>query len=176
MPTKCGISGYHLCESPGSTARRPDVLSGASCTERNRPSPAKSSRSRSSGEDGLVPEPPQGPEDFPVVGIGASAGGLGACTKLLGALPSDISSSCNFVARIGELRASPSSESDLCGSWPGLRDPKAYHGGNSGDAVPHGRTSPPFLTPDVCHALQGQCRSPPPHSEAAASGYELVRI
>jgi two-component system, chemotaxis family, CheB/CheR fusion protein len=30
------------------------------------------------------------PEDFPVVGIGASAGGLEACTKLLGALPSDI--------------------------------------------------------------------------------------
>jgi FixJ family two-component response regulator len=31
--------------------------------------------------------PPRGPEDFPVVGIGASAGGLDACKTLLGALP-----------------------------------------------------------------------------------------
>ena len=33
--------------------------------------------------------PPHDPKDFPVVGIGASAGGLEACTKLLGALPPD---------------------------------------------------------------------------------------
>ncbi len=39
------------------------------------------------GPDLTARGPPQGPDDFPVVGIGASAGGLDACTKLLGALP-----------------------------------------------------------------------------------------
>lgn len=33
---------------------------------------------------------PHEPDDFPVVGIGASAGGLDACKKLVGALPADI--------------------------------------------------------------------------------------
>jgi len=37
----------------------------------------------------LARGPPHDPKDFPVVGIGASAGGLEACTKLLGALPPD---------------------------------------------------------------------------------------
>src|SRR5277367_179164 len=32
----------------------------------------------------------RGPADFPVVGIGASAGGLDACRKLVDALPADI--------------------------------------------------------------------------------------
>ncbi|WP_327796211.1 chemotaxis protein CheB, partial [Acidocella facilis] len=32
---------------------------------------------------------PHGSEDFPIVGLGASAGGLEACTKLFSALPSD---------------------------------------------------------------------------------------
>jgi two-component system, chemotaxis family, CheB/CheR fusion protein len=53
----------------------------------NRPSQAKSGRSRSNEQVLLAREPPHGAEDFPVVGIGASAGGLEACTKLLGALP-----------------------------------------------------------------------------------------
>jgi two-component system CheB/CheR fusion protein len=35
------------------------------------------------------PPPPEGSGDLPVVGIGASAGGLEACTKLLDNLPSD---------------------------------------------------------------------------------------
>ena len=56
---------------------------------KNRPSRAKSGRPRSGREDRLAPNAPQRPEDFPVVGIGASAGGLEACTKLLSALPSD---------------------------------------------------------------------------------------
>jgi two-component system, chemotaxis family, CheB/CheR fusion protein len=53
------------------------------------PARAKSSRRHSSGEDRLAPEASQRSEDFPVVGIGASAGGLEACSKLLGALPAD---------------------------------------------------------------------------------------
>jgi two-component system CheB/CheR fusion protein len=56
---------------------------------KNRPSRAKSGRPRSRVETRLAPEGPQRPEDFQVVGIGASAGGLEACTKLLSALPSD---------------------------------------------------------------------------------------
>ena len=53
------------------------------------PSQAKSGRRRLSGEDRVTPDASPRPVDFPVVGIGASAGGLEACTKLLGALPSD---------------------------------------------------------------------------------------
>jgi two-component system, chemotaxis family, CheB/CheR fusion protein len=53
---------------------------------KNGPSLAKSNRPRS-GEDQPASEPLQKSEDFPVVGIGASAGGLEACSKLLRALP-----------------------------------------------------------------------------------------
>jgi two-component system, chemotaxis family, CheB/CheR fusion protein len=56
---------------------------------KNRPSRARSDRLHSSDEDRLAPEASKRSQDFPVVGIGASAGGLDACTKLLGALPSD---------------------------------------------------------------------------------------
>jgi len=56
---------------------------------KDRLSGAKSGRRHSNGGDPLVPEASKRSEDFPVVGIGASAGGLDACTKLLGALPSD---------------------------------------------------------------------------------------
>jgi chemotaxis response regulator CheB len=53
-------------------------------------SEAKSGRRSRSGGHRLAAEAAaEGSEDFPVVGIGASAGGLEACTKLLGALPSD---------------------------------------------------------------------------------------
>ena len=55
----------------------------------NRLSQAKPGRRRPSGEDRVAPDTLKRPEGFPVVGIGASAGGLEACTKLLGALPSD---------------------------------------------------------------------------------------
>src|SRR3712207_6922676 len=34
---------------------------------------------------------------------------------------------------------------------------------------------PPPRSPDVCRAVQGQRRSPPPHPEAAAPGRELGR-
>ena len=54
---------------------------------KTRPSRAKPSRAPSRVEDRLALDAPQRPEDFPVVGIGASAGGLEACTKLLSALP-----------------------------------------------------------------------------------------
>ena len=50
---------------------------------------SSSRRLRSTGEKLLARGPPHGPSDFPVVGIGASAGGLEACSKLLDALPSD---------------------------------------------------------------------------------------
>jgi two-component system CheB/CheR fusion protein len=56
---------------------------------RNRPSRAKSGGPSSESEDRLAPEADRTSEDFPVVGIGASAGGLEACTKLLGAVPPD---------------------------------------------------------------------------------------
>ena len=56
---------------------------------KDRLSGAKSGRRHSNGDGRLVPEASKRSEDFPVVGIGASAGGLDACTKLLGALPSD---------------------------------------------------------------------------------------
>jgi two-component system CheB/CheR fusion protein len=53
---------------------------------KNQPSQAKSGRSRSSEQALAARQPPHGSEDFPVVEIGASAGGLEACTKFLGAL------------------------------------------------------------------------------------------
>src|SRR5580658_2144211 len=56
---------------------------------RSRPARAKAGRDRLREQSLAAPQPPSGSEDFPVVGIGASAGGLEACTKLLGALPSD---------------------------------------------------------------------------------------
>ena len=56
---------------------------------KNRPSQTKTARHRSKSQALAAAQPPGGSEDFPVVGIGASAGGLEACTKLLGALPSD---------------------------------------------------------------------------------------
>jgi two-component system, chemotaxis family, CheB/CheR fusion protein len=56
---------------------------------RNRPTKAKLGRTRSTGQAQGAPGLPHGPEEFLVVGLGASAGGLEACTKLLGALPPD---------------------------------------------------------------------------------------
>src|SRR5579864_7374317 len=55
----------------------------------SRPDQAKSARSRSSRPTAPVPARGllRGPGDFPVVGIGASAGGLDACRKLVDALP-----------------------------------------------------------------------------------------
>ena len=54
---------------------------------RNRPSSNTMGKTPLAGPDLTARGPPQGPDDFPVVGIGASAGGLDACTKLVGALP-----------------------------------------------------------------------------------------
>src|SRR5471030_2647365 len=53
----------------------------------SRPHQAKAARPRSSRR--LLPARglPRGPRDFPVVGIGASAGGLESCRKLVDALP-----------------------------------------------------------------------------------------
>jgi two-component system CheB/CheR fusion protein len=48
---------------------------------------AKTTRPRSGGRKVTARGPPSGPSAFPVVGIGASAGGLEACRKLIGALP-----------------------------------------------------------------------------------------
>src|SRR5208282_2580474 len=47
----------------------------------------KATRPRSSRRAVPTRGPPRGPGDFPVVGIGASAGGLDACRKLVDALP-----------------------------------------------------------------------------------------
>jgi len=52
-----------------------------------RPQDAKAARPHASRRSLPVPGPPHYPEDFLVVGVGASAGGLDACRKLVGALP-----------------------------------------------------------------------------------------
>jgi two-component system CheB/CheR fusion protein len=52
-------------------------------------SETKAGRRRSREQAVVARGPPHGSADFPIVGIGASAGGLEACTKLLGALPPD---------------------------------------------------------------------------------------
>ena len=54
-----------------------------------RPRQAKAVRPRSSPRIVAARAPPRATRDFPVVGIGASAGGLDACRKLVGALPAD---------------------------------------------------------------------------------------
>ncbi|WP_271606039.1 chemotaxis protein CheB [Bradyrhizobium sp. CCBAU 11434] len=54
---------------------------------RSRPSRAKATRTRSTGFTLPARGPPRGPDDFLIVGIGASAGGLDACRKLIEALP-----------------------------------------------------------------------------------------
>jgi len=54
---------------------------------RSRPSRAKATRTRSAGCVLPVRGPPRRPDDFLIVGIGASAGGLDACRKLIEALP-----------------------------------------------------------------------------------------
>lgn len=50
---------------------------------------ATAGRKRSRGQPLVARGPPHGSEDFPVVGMGASSGGLEACNQLLGALPPD---------------------------------------------------------------------------------------
>src|SRR5271167_2261672 len=52
-----------------------------------RPLPAKAARPRSTRHLRPVRSPLRDPGDFAVVGIGASAGGLEACKKLVDALP-----------------------------------------------------------------------------------------
>ena len=52
----------------------------------NRPSHAKASRPSTNSRELAARGPPIDSQDFPVVGIGASAGGLDACRKLVGAL------------------------------------------------------------------------------------------
>ncbi len=54
---------------------------------RSRPSRTKTTRPRSTGCALPVRGPPRGPDDFLIVGIGASAGGLDACRKFIEALP-----------------------------------------------------------------------------------------
>jgi two-component system CheB/CheR fusion protein len=54
---------------------------------RSPPHQAKAARPRSSERSVQARSSPHKPGDFPVVGIGASAGGLDACKKFFGALP-----------------------------------------------------------------------------------------
>src|SRR5271166_4627465 len=56
----------------------------------SRPSQAKAGRPRSIQRSPPARTAARALHDFPVVGIGASAGGLDACRKLLEALPPDI--------------------------------------------------------------------------------------
>jgi two-component system CheB/CheR fusion protein len=77
---------------------------------KSRPSQAKSSRPRSTGAALLARELPHGPKDFPVVGIGASAGGLEACTILLGAMPPDNSMAFVLVQHLDPTHESMMAE------------------------------------------------------------------
>src|ERR1039458_7522301 len=74
------IAVSHACRSEASI-REQSQMPGT------RPPQSRATRPRSSG----LPLPMHGSAgasgDFPVVGIGASAGGLDACRKLVGALP-----------------------------------------------------------------------------------------
>jgi two-component system, chemotaxis family, CheB/CheR fusion protein len=54
---------------------------------RRRPPQAKPTRARSDGAAVPVRGPPQGRDDFLIIGMGASAGGLDTCTKLVESLP-----------------------------------------------------------------------------------------
>src|ERR1700733_4114814 len=63
-----------------------------------------------SGRRPLARDPPPGIADFPVVGIGASAGGLDACRKFLAALPAD-----NGMAFILIQHLDPTHESMMVG-------------------------------------------------------------
>ena len=56
---------------------------------------------------------PRDPDDFLVVGIGASAGGLEACSKLLDVLPAD-----SGMAFILVQHLDPTHESMMVDCWP----------------------------------------------------------
>src|SRR5580658_8879841 len=55
----------------------------------SRPHQGRAAPQRSSRRSPLARTTPGGPWDFSMIGIGASAGGLDACRKLVGALPAD---------------------------------------------------------------------------------------
>jgi two-component system, chemotaxis family, CheB/CheR fusion protein len=57
--------------------------------QKSRADQAKAARPRSNRRPALARGPPRGTGEFSVVGIGASAGGLEACRKLVDALPAD---------------------------------------------------------------------------------------
>ncbi len=57
--------------------------------DKNHPRLAKAAKPRSNRNSAPARGPPRGPLNFPVVGIGASAGGLDACRKLIDAMPAD---------------------------------------------------------------------------------------
>lgn len=104
----------------------------------NRPHQAKAARPRSSRRSLPARDAARGLEDFPVVGIGASAGGLAACRKLLSTLPTG-----SGMAFILVQHLDPTHESmmvDLLAGHTSLtvrqapamlitpRDPRADHG------------------------------------------------
>jgi two-component system, chemotaxis family, CheB/CheR fusion protein len=67
---------------------------------RRRPSQAKPARARSDGVAVAVRGPPRGRDDFLIVGIGASAGGLDACRKLVESLPASNGMAFIFVQHL----------------------------------------------------------------------------
>jgi two-component system CheB/CheR fusion protein len=72
----------------------------------SRPRKTKSVRAKSDRRSAAARGPLRDAKDFPIVGIGASAGGLDACRKLVGALPAD-----NGMAFILVQHLDPSHES-----------------------------------------------------------------
>src|SRR5579863_10466507 len=61
---------------------------------------ARATRPRSSARPSQAQDRPRAFDDFPVVGIGASAGGLDACKKLAGALPAGNGMACILVQHL----------------------------------------------------------------------------
>src|SRR5512137_1729517 len=73
---------------------------------KSRPKDTKRTRSQPTKRLSQTPRPPRGRREFLVVGIGASAGGLDACKKLLGSL-----SASNGMAFILVQHLDPTHES-----------------------------------------------------------------
>jgi two-component system, chemotaxis family, CheB/CheR fusion protein len=92
----------------------------------SRPIQAKAAGPRSSRRSVLVRGPPRGPRDIAVVGIGASAGGLDACRKLMRALPAS-----NGMAFILVQHLDPTHESmmvDLLADYTSMTVQQAKNG------------------------------------------------
>src|SRR5271166_2128845 len=82
-----------------------------------------------------------------------------------------------LASRAGWRRgASPVRERDFALSGQGCTTPTPPRATSSACSPTWESPAPLHTSQDACRALQGQCRSPPPHPEATASGDELGGI